>query len=124
MKNWICPRILYFYNFRPHAQRNLPFFIPFFHISHDFHATGGLFPSDSRMFFHRCSLAVRLSTLPSGCRRLEHLFSQVSPLIQSFFFTIVAPVLILTLSFLNDHASCQSLSNVHLLWLFCVKVTV
>jgi hypothetical protein len=34
--NWTCPRILYFDDFGPRAQRNLPFFFPsFFHISHD-----------------------------------------------------------------------------------------
>jgi hypothetical protein len=34
--NWTCPQILYFNNFRPRAQRNLPIFFSFFFpISHD-----------------------------------------------------------------------------------------
>ena len=34
--NPTCPRILYFDDFEPRTQRNLPFFVPsLFHISHD-----------------------------------------------------------------------------------------
>jgi hypothetical protein len=40
--NQTCPRILYFDDFGPRPQRNLPFFVPsLFHISHDLLASYG-----------------------------------------------------------------------------------
>jgi hypothetical protein len=96
----------------PSCRTEFPFsYTFFFHISHDLLAsynwpalfiqflriffTGAPWPSVgapgrplehwSTFFFQRVP----------PCRQLEHLFPQVSPLISSFFFTIVAPVLLL-----------------------------
>jgi hypothetical protein len=76
--------------------------------------TGRLYPSDSRFFFigapwpsveapvhwweHWCTFFFPWASLFG---RFEHLFPQVPPPISSFFFTIVASVLLLSHSFLR-----------------------
>ena len=62
-----CPRILYFDDFEPRTQRNLPFFVPsLFHISHDLLASYD-WPAPSIGFPH-----FFFSQLLSG-HPLEHL---------------------------------------------------
>jgi hypothetical protein len=80
--NPTCPRILYFDDFGPRTQRNLPFLVPsLFHISHDLLASYD-WPAPSigfAPFFHRCPLAIRWSTCPS-VGALVHLFFKGYPL--------------------------------------------
>jgi hypothetical protein len=80
--NQTCPRILYIDDFGPRAQRNLPFSsLPSFTslMTCWRPTTGRLLSSDSRLFFHRCSLAIRWSTCPL-VGALVHLFFKGYPL--------------------------------------------
>ncbi len=117
--NPTCPRILYFDDFGPRTQRNLPFFVPsLFHISHDllasydwpapsigfppFFFTGAPWPSVGapvHWWEHWCTFFSK-GTL---CGRLEPLFfHRFHSFSIPFVFTIVASVLLLfSLSFLR-----------------------
>jgi hypothetical protein len=80
--NPTCPRILYVDGFGPPTQRNLPFLslLSFTSLMTCWRCTTGrLLPLDSRLFFHRCSLAIRWSTCPL-VGALVHLFFKGYPL--------------------------------------------
>ena len=120
--NWTCPRILYFLDFGPRAERNPPFFHPFFFTSHMtcWHPrTGRLFPSNSSPALPGLPILLAcaaFNSLPSdkGAPWPSNLAVIIK--LTSIFLLILSPILLFILSVMNDHASRHLVTTA----LYCV----